>query len=178
LNVLVNIAMSRWYWLSLLLLGLSLEAIALYYQYVLDYGPCVLCIQVRIWVLGLVLVAPLALALCRIRAGRLVAHLVTTAILAGLAQRAWLLLGVERGFVEGECSFDLGLPSWLALDQWFPALFQVHEACGYTPVLPFGFTMAEVLLPFSGGLLLLSTALLLTTLLTSRGRGQGSGSSV
>ena len=172
LNTLANIAMSRWYWLALLVLGVSLEATALYFQYVLDYGPCVLCIQVRIWVLGLLLVALLALAVHGTRAGRLTAHLLTTVVLAGLVQRAWLLLGIERGFAAGECGFDLGLPAWLPLDRWFPAMFQVHEACGYTPTLPFGFTMAEVLLPFTSALLLLSIALLLVTLVRSRVRSQ------
>jgi disulfide bond formation protein DsbB len=107
------------------------------------------------------------------------AHLLATGVLAGLVQRAWLLLGIERGFVQGECSFDLGLPAWLPLDQWFPLMFQVQEACGYTPALPFGLTMAEVLLPFSGILLLLSIGLLLATLMSHRGQGkQGAKSSV
>mgnify|MGYP002064183637 CR=1 FL=1 len=79
-----------------------------------------------------------------------------------------MLLGIERGFVEGECGFDLGLPSWLPLDQWFPAMFQVHTTCGYTPLLPLGFSMAEVLLPLSIILLLLSISLLLVTLVSLR----------
>jgi disulfide bond formation protein DsbB len=173
LNILATVSRSRWYWLVLLVLGLSLEGIALYYQYVAGYGPCVLCIQVRIGVLALMLVALLGLAVHRAWAGSLAAHLLATLVLAGLAQRAWLLLGIERGFVEGECSFDLGLPAWLALDRWFPAVFQVHEACGYTPTLPLGFTMAEALLPFTGLLLLLSLGLLIVTLLLPRARGQG-----
>jgi len=168
LNTLANMAQSRWYWLALLALGFSLEATALYFQYVMDYGPCVLCIHVRILVLGLMLVMLLALAVHRTQAGGLVAHLLSTMLLAGLAQRAWLLLGIERGFVEGECSFDLGLPSWLPLDHWFPAMFQVHQACGYTPPLPLGFSMAEVLLPLSIVLLLLSISLLLATLFSLR----------
>lgn len=173
MNVLVNTATSRWYWLALLALGFSMEAAALYYQYALDYGPCVLCIHVRILVLALMLVALLALAVGRSPAGRPLAHLLITLVLAGLVQRAWLLLGTERGFVEGACSFDLGLPWWLPLDRWLPAMFQVHEACGYTPTLPFGFTMAELLLPFSAILLLVSTALLLTSLFSRRARRQG-----
>jgi disulfide bond formation protein DsbB len=167
-NILANMAVSRWYWLALLVLGLALEATALYFQYVMDYPPCALCIHVRILVLGLVLLALFALAVRRTRPGRLAAHLVTTLLLAALTQRAWLLLGIERGFVEGECSFDLGLPSWLPLDQWFPAMFQVQTTCGYTPPLPLGFSMAEALLPLSIILLILSISLLLMTLVSLR----------
>jgi disulfide bond formation protein DsbB len=173
LNILANTAGSRWYWLALLALGLALEATALYYQYVLDYGPCVLCIHVRILVLGLVLVALLTLAVRGSRGGRVAAHLVVTLLLAGLVQRAWLLLGIERGFIEGECSFDLGLPPWLPLDHWLPVLFRVHEACGYTPALPLGFTMAELLLPVSILLLLLSIGLLLMALSSLHPRKTG-----
>ncbi len=164
MNILANMAVSRWYWLALLALGLALEATALYFQYVMDYPPCALCIHVRILVLGLILVALFALAVHRMRTGRLAAHLLTALLLAALTHRAWLLLGIERGFVEGECGFDLGLPSWLPLDQWFPVMFQVHTTCGYTPPLPLGFSMAEVLLPLSIVLLLLSVSLLLVTL--------------
>lgn len=164
MKLLRTVAASSGYWLALLLLAVALEATALYYQYALDFGPCVLCIQVRIWVLVLALVALPALAVYKVRAWRLGAHLLTTLVLGALVTRAWLLLGTERGFVQGECNFDLGLPVWLPLDQWFPTLFQVHEACGYTPSLPVGFTMAEVLLPLSGVLLLLSLALLLVTM--------------
>lgn len=161
-------AASAWYWLALLLFGLALEGTALVYQYVLEYGPCVLCIHVRIWVLALVLVSLPALALRRSWPGRLLVQLLTVAVLAGLAERAWLLLAVERGTVAGECSFDLGLPAWLALDKWVPWLFQVHEACGITPPLPFGLTMAEALVPVSAVLLAINLVLLGATL--ARGR--------
>ena len=55
----------------------------------------------------------------------------------------------------------LGLPSWFALDEWFPVLFGVWEACGDTPELLFGITMAEALIVLSWVLLLSSAALLL-----------------
>jgi len=155
----------------MLALGMALEATALYFQYALDYRPCVLCVHARILVLGLMLVALLALVVQRAWPGRIAAHLLSAVMLAGLAQRAWLLLGIERGFVEGECSFDLGLPAWLSLDQWFPAMFQVQEACGYTPVLPLGLSMAELLLLLAVILLLLAVSLFLVTLLSRRSRG-------
>ena len=172
LNALVKVAMSRWYWWFMLALGLSLEATALYFQYGLDYRPCVLCIHARILVLGLILVALLALAVHRSLAGRIATHLLSTVVLAGLLQRAWLLLGIERGFVQGECSFDLGLPAWLPLDQWVPWMFQVQEACGYTPALPLGLSMAELLLLLSAAVLLMALGLLLVTLFSLRSRGQ------
>jgi disulfide bond formation protein DsbB len=173
-NKLAAIGRSPWYWLALLLLGLAMEGMALFYQHVLGYGPCVLCIQVRLWLLGLVMVALAALVMRRSRLGLVAAHALSALVLAGMLERAWKLLGIERGTVEGECSFDLGLPAWLPLDHWFPPLFQVQEACGYTPTLPFGFSMAEVLPVFSGLLLLLSVALLVASLASGRSSVRGS----
>jgi disulfide bond formation protein DsbB len=169
LNTLTIVSTSRWYWLAVLLLGACMEAAALYFQYVRDYPPCMLCIHVRVLVAGLMLVALLGIVLGRARAGAVVTHLLATGLLAGLVHRAWLLFGTERGFVIGDCGFDLRLPAWLPLDTWFPVMFQALEPCGYTPPMPLGFTMAEVLLVLSIGLLLLSLAVLLTALWSLRG---------
>jgi len=158
LDRLKRVAGSKWYWLALLVLGLSMEGVALYYQHVLDEDPCVLCIQVRIWVLGLILVALLALAVRRTWFNGF-AHVLTAVVSAGLLERSYQLLGTERGFLYGDCGFDLGLPAWLALDKWFPAVFRVETSCGYTPELLLGITMAEALLVLSGLLLLISLAL-------------------
>ena len=158
LQKLQKIAHSRWYWLALVALGLSFIAVALYYQYGLEELPCVMCIQVRIWMLGLTLVAFNAFVLNNRWISR-IAHILTVLIAVGLLDRAYQLLGTERGFVFGDCGFDLGLPSWLPLDTWIPELFRVHASCGYTPELFFGITMAEALMVFSVTFLLLSLTL-------------------
>ena len=137
---------------------------ALYYQYALDYYPCVLCIHVRIWVLGFVLVALLALLVRSFRYLRTLMHGLTVVLSLGLLERAWMLLGIERGTVEGSCSFESGLPAWFALDQWFPALFKVWEACGYTPELLFGVTMAESLVLLGAAALLVSVTMTVASL--------------
>ena len=54
---------------------------------------------------------------------------------------------------------DLGLPWWFALDKWVPWLFEVQTSCGYTPLIIFNITMAEVLLVISLVLLLVTAAL-------------------
>ena len=59
-----------------------------------------------------------------------------------MVERAYQLLGVERGFIAGVCSMDLGLPSWFAIDKWIPWMFEVKTTCGYTPYVLFKITMA------------------------------------
>ena len=146
LDKMASIGSSSLYWLALALIGLSFEAVALFYQYVLEEMPCVLCIQVRLWVMALIIVSLLVLMLYRLRFMQVLGHLLTVVIAAGLLERAYQLLGTERGFAVGDCGFDLGLPAWFAPDKWFPAMFQVETSCGYTPELLFGITMAEALI--------------------------------
>jgi protein dithiol:quinone oxidoreductase len=56
------------------------------------------------------------------------------------------------------------LPSWLALDQWFPLVFGVKESCGYTPQMMFGVSMAEALIVVFPLLFLISLLMLVASL--------------
>ncbi len=168
LNKISNAGASRWYWLTLLLLGLSMEGVALLYQYQWDYAPCVLCIHVRIWLLGMITVVSVALWLQRYPYWGVVLHGLVTLLMAGLLERSYQLLATERGWIFGSCNMDAGLPGWFALDRWLPAVFEVKEACGYTPELLFGITMAEALLLFSALMLMLSSTLMVGGLLQLR----------
>ncbi|MCK4710464.1 MAG: disulfide bond formation protein B, partial [Gammaproteobacteria bacterium] len=132
LNKYLNISSNKWYWIILLVLGIGLELSALFYQYVLDYPPCVLCIHVRIWVLGIIVVSLLALKLYKNNYGLLSMQGLMTILSVGLFERSYQTLGVERGFVFGDCNMESGLPAWFALDKWFPSVFEVQAACGYT----------------------------------------------
>ena len=135
-------------WLVFIVLSFILESVALIYQYALGYPPCAVCIQVRILLAAFAVIAAVGLWLRTYMSLRVV-NLFALLALCGVAiERSWLLLGTERGFIFASCGFDLGLPSWLALDEWLPFLFKVHTTCGYTPDIVFGVTMAEVLLVF------------------------------
>lgn len=133
------------YWSVLLLGGLLAEGVALYFQYGLDYGPCVLCIHIRLWVAALILVATAGLLGQRCKHVQRVCHLLTAAIAVGFTERSWWTLAIERNWVESSCSFDSGLPRWFSPDTWWPWMFEIWESCGYTPEVIAGFTMAELL---------------------------------
>ena len=132
-----------------MILGIIFEIIALYYQYQLDYYPCVLCIHVRLGVLGFILIAILAMIFKHLKAMVAISHLLVSLDFLWLLHRSYLLLGTERGFIESACTMEPGFPQWFAIDIWFPAVFQVWEPCGYTPELFWGITMAEMLLIFT-----------------------------
>jgi len=152
------------YWVALVFLALALESVALFFQYQLDYGPCVLCIHVRVWLLGLILAGVMGLLVRHLRGPLVLAQVLVAVVGAGILERSLKLIGTERGTLEGSCGMESGLPTWFALDQWFPSLFQVMEPCGYTPQLPFGVTMAEALVVFSSGLLALGVIMTIVSL--------------
>ncbi len=133
-------------WIAFIMACLLFEVVALYYQYALDFLPCVVCIHVRVLLIVFLILSVLGLVSRRLLLARIVVLLSLLIISVALIERSWQLLGTERGFIMGSCSFDLGLPSWLALDKWMPLIFKVQTACGYTPELAFGFSMAEALL--------------------------------
>lgn len=50
-------------WLMLIVFSLLLESVALIYQYVLDYPPCVVCIQIRILLVAMIVISLIGLLL-------------------------------------------------------------------------------------------------------------------
>lgn len=168
MNRIISISQSSWYWICLILIGVSLEGVALYYQYALDEWPCVVCIQIRLWIAGFIVVSALALLLQRFKSTLPIFHLLNSIIMVGFVERSWQVLAVERGWVFGDCSMDLGLPSWFAIDKWFPTLFEVQTTCGYTPLLIAKITMAEVLMASSALFLVASLALTLASFWRSK----------
>ena len=162
-SLLINLSSQRRYWALLILVGIALEAGALYYQYVLDEWPCVLCIQVRILVVAFVLIGVLAIFCTGSMPAMRFFHGLNSLVMGWLVERSWQTLAVERGWVFGDCTMDLGMPTWFALDSWLPSVFEVQASCGYTPILLLGITMAEALLVISVVLLIISAALFVSS---------------
>ena len=163
-NKLVAISRGKKYWFLLLTLCLTFEAIALYYQYVLDEWPCVLCIHIRIWIAGIILVTIVAL-LTRPESWLVrLMHLANTIMIAGFVERSWQVLAVERGWIFSDCNMESGLPGWFALDKWFPAIFEVKTSCGYTPLIVAKISMAEILMVTSTILFVFSLTLLIVSM--------------
>lgn len=118
-------------------------AVALYYQYALAWEPCVLCIHVRVIMLGLMALSLAMVFLCRYTALRLVGFLTQSALAVWLFIKCRSLYRIETGLDEAGCMFNAGLPSWFDLEAWWPSVFEVRTACGESPELFFNITMVE-----------------------------------
>ena len=136
----------RGFWWALFGLGSGLLAAALYWQYVIGDDPCQVCIQARLWAVALGLLGAVMLLLPESLLTRLVGLIIAFIASAGMGERAYYLFEIENFRSDGSCEFTLGMPSWFAVDQWFPALFEVRNICSYTPEIAFGISMAEALM--------------------------------
>ena len=145
---------TRWYWVSLLLVGLALFAVALYYQYVLGDEPCQVCIHARLWVAAFTLIALFMAATPQNAALRIAANAGVLVTSVGLTERAQYLYRLENGIGDGSCQFQLGMPDWFAVDRWMPWLFEVRNLCSFTPEMLFGLSMAETLMGVGAGVCL------------------------
>ena len=158
-------------WWAIFALGSSLLAAALYWQYVLGDDPCQVCIQARLWAVGIGLVGAFMLMLPDTLLYRLAGFALTLLTGAGMGERAFYLYEIENFRGDGSCEFPLGMPSWFAVDQWFPALFEVRNICSYTPEIVFGVSMAEALIGIAAAvcvLALLGSGLLVKSALATK----------
>jgi len=144
------------YWVCVLLTGLALEGVALFYQYALGEEPCQICVHIRIWVAAFTLLALIMCVLPRNRIMNLIAHMLTVVTTVGLWERCKYLMDVELGRGDASCNFYLGFPEWFALDSWVPWLFEVRNLCSLTPLLPGGISMAEALIVIASILVVIS----------------------
>ena len=152
MTTLLRFLKSRWYWLTLVLFGIALLSVALYYQYALGDEPCQVCIHARLWVVAFTLIALIMLITPQITLVRVVANLAVLTAGAGLFERARYLYRLENGIGDGSCQFQLGMPDWFAVDRWMPWLFEVRNLCSFTPEMLFGFSMAESLMASAIGI--------------------------
>jgi disulfide bond formation protein DsbB len=146
----------RLLWWAIFALGSSLLIAALYWQYVLGDDPCQVCIQARLWAVGMGLVGALMLMLPDTPLNRQAGFALTLLTGAGMGERAFYLYEIENFRGDGSCEFTLGMPSWFAVDQWFPAFFEVRNICSYTPEIAFGVSMAEALIGIAAVVCLLA----------------------
>lgn len=146
MNQLYNLGEKRLFWIAGVLYLVLMEGIALYYQYVQDWYPCALCVQVRAWVLGTVFFALLGVFVVKNFWWRWLALNLTIAMLAGALYTSWYAYGVEQGTVISSCSMGAGFPQFMPLDQWVPFFFEAQGICGQSPEMPLGFSMVEALL--------------------------------
>lgn len=161
MNTLLKLEKHLGIWLIVFLISTGAILGALYYQYYLDWEPCVLCIQIRVIMAGIMLVSGFMLFLTRFPLMRLLGFTSQAVLAVYLFIKSRALYRIETGLDQAECMFNAGLPDWLNLEAWWPSVFEVRSACGDSPELFMGITMVEALYYASAPAMVAACSLLL-----------------
>ena len=119
-------------WLFLSMSALALELCALFFQYVMDLPPCIMCIYQRVAILAIFFAGVVGYFSCHSLFGRLTAF-----SLWGLGGIWGLLIAIEHVEMQGAafslfftCELIPNFPSWAPLHEWLPFLFEATGDCG------------------------------------------------
>ena len=165
---LANLSTSRQAWLLLALSGVALEAAALVFQYGLGLQPCVMCIYIRLAVLGLVLAGLVgAIAPARPAVALLGFAVWAVAAMEGLRLSRELVAIQAAGpySLEATCSFLPDFPEWLPLHEWLPEFFMPTGSCTDETWSWLGFSMAQWMVGIFAAYLLVLAVVLVSRLL-------------
>ncbi|WP_035386900.1 disulfide bond formation protein DsbB [Ferrimonas senticii] len=139
---------SRVSWGLLLLSALSLFVTALWFQHYQQLEPCLLCVYIRVAVLGVLVSSAIALMMPHYLGARLIG-LVGWLISSGFGLRESLAL-IEKqagtadfGLFGPTCDYIPNFPDWAPLHQWLPQFFLPNAQCGEDSWLLLGLTMAQ-----------------------------------
>ena len=146
MKAIYELGQNAYFWLIGILYFMLMESIALYYQYVLQFFPCALCVQVRAWVVGAIFSSIASIYFRGKFWIRFLGLLLTIGFVFGAFYTSYYAWGVENGTVISTCSMGAGFPSFMPLDQWIPFFFGADGPCGQSPDMWFGLSMVETLL--------------------------------
>ena len=146
LDTLFKFSQSKYFFLAGAAYLLSMEGIALFYQYGLEYYPCALCVQIRAWVTSTIIIAFITSFMVKKFWWRWMGLTLVIALMFGALYTSWYSWGVENGTIVSSCSMGAGFPEFMLLDQWIPWLFRADGFCGQSPMMLLGLSMNEGLL--------------------------------
>lgn len=131
-------------WGLLALSGIVLELAALFFQYAMDLSPCVMCIYVRVAVLGLILAGLIGMLQPKwwiLRFVGLVAWVVSSIWGFSLAYELNNMQVNPSPFAT--CSFYPEFPNFMPLDVWLPSVFSPTGMCSDLPWTWLSVSMAQ-----------------------------------
>lgn len=153
-------------WQLLAISALLLEFSALFFQYVLDLQPCIMCIyqRVAIWAIFF--------------AGLIGSFGYNQILIRVLSYGLWatgaiwgLIIALEHVEMQSSkfsflfsCEFVPNFPSWAPLHEWIPALFEATGTCGKISWEFLGYSMPQWMVVVYGAYTVLFSIVLIARL--------------
>lgn len=127
-----NLALDSRAWLLLALSALGLEASALYFQYIMDLKPCIMCVYQRLAIAAIFFAGLLGYFTPK----QLIIRLISFG-LWGIGAIWGLIIALEHVEMQSSamslfftCDFIPNFPTWAPLHEWIPFLFEASGDCG------------------------------------------------
>ena len=170
LSTISQLTTKRAPWLLLATSALALELTALFFQYVMDLAPCIMCVYQRLAILAIVIAGIIGTfghdyILARITAFSLWG---TGAIWGGLIAIEHIDMQSSSGSLFFSCEFIPNFPSWAPLHEWIPFLFEATGDCGEISWQFLGFSMPQWMLVVYGAYSLAFVLVLLNRLIHAK----------
>ena len=133
INTLFHWPTSRWPWFLIGHSALVLELIALYFQYGMHLEPCIMCVYQRAAVMAIFLFSIPALLIPRSPFFRFIS-IVPMCVVSlwgfSIAIEHVQMQSPDNFLLLMTCDIIPNFPSWFAIHQWFPAVFEATGSCG------------------------------------------------
>lgn len=132
-------------WLLLALSALGLELSALFFQYVLDLAPCIMCVYQRVAIAAIALAGLLGFIGSRYLVARFLAYALwaTGAIWGLIIALEHVEIQANAGSLFFSCDIIPNFPSWAPLHEWIPFLFEATGDCGDINWAFLGYSMPQ-----------------------------------
>lgn len=151
-------------WLLLTVSVMILEGMALWFQYHLNYQPCVMCIYQRATLMGIMLAGIIGMILPA-KGFRLLPIVIWIIAAGATTHLAWQHTMLQlHPPLFASCDLFARFPSWLPLDQWLPVIFKATGSCLDRSWTLLNYSMPQWLLAFSVIYLLIAILVLLSQL--------------
>ncbi|KGJ96104.1 disulfide bond formation protein DsbB [Colwellia psychrerythraea] len=145
MNYLSNLTTKKQAWLLLAFSALGLELSALFFQYILDLAPCIMCVYQRLAILAIFAGGAIGTLAPQYMLARLLAYVLwgTGAIWGGIIALEHVEMQENSGSLFFSCEFIPNFPAWAPLHEWIPFLFEATGDCGEISWQFLGYSMPQ-----------------------------------
>ncbi len=132
MKILSNLTTNSKAWLLLSVSALSLEVCALFFQYVMDLEPCIMCVYQRVAIAAIFLAGLFGFIGCQLLMTRIMAYSLwaTGAIWGLFIALEHVEIQENAGSLFFSCDIFPNFPTWAPLHEWIPFLFEATGNCG------------------------------------------------
>lgn len=157
-------------WLLLALSALGLELCALYFQYVMDLAPCIMCVYQRAAICSIIVAGFIGFAGYKYFLTRALAY-----ALWAIGAIWGLIIAIEHVEIQSNsgslffsCDFIPNFPTWAPLHEWIPFLFEATGDCGEISWQFLGYSMPQWMVVVYGVYTLAFTIIVINRLIHTK----------